>query len=426
SQFELNLFAMPPRTALTQCLLGLGEMPPPTPAEIAVVHLNKALDSNEFSEPWQHTTPQVPEDADEAAQWYPQPPAVDIPDPPLAPSRRLNVHIQVPSTRKNDPSVTTIVPFKIDKITSEEFLQAVCDVLRTTRTTAKLGWKSCDDKDRAPYNRLETTDDVQQAFETHRAKLDSRRRMKEVYMRVVNLNPKATESTKPDPKPSESAVKSSVLEWVKGHFRCRTCPGAVRYCFVRQDQGFEGKHEALTEGELVLWAREITNGNADPDLKQPPNINGLDHLLSSKSVRQDPVSKSSKNMSPEIHVHIDSSILSPQQGNTDSLDGSLSRQNMGKRGRTNDYSDDSGSDSELDAIPIDSLIDFLHKRVPDFDFPKYRTALKENSIFYVHSALDFEKTFYIGDVHMPIAAAGEFLRGAKSLVAKEERKARHA
>ncbi|KAF8994360.1 hypothetical protein BDQ17DRAFT_1431117 [Cyathus striatus] len=294
---------MPPRAALTQYLLGLGEMPPPTPAEIAVAHLNKALDSNEFSEPWQHTTPQVPEDVDEAAQWYPQPPAVNIPDPPLAPSRRLNVHIQVPSTRKNDPSVTIIVPFKIDKITSEEFLQAVCDVLRTTCTTAKLGWKSCNDKDRTPYNRLETTDDVQQAFETHRAKLDSQRRMKEVYMCVVNLNPKATELTKPDPKPSESAVKSSVIEW---------------------DQGFEGKHEALTEGELILWAREITNGNVDPDLKQPPNINGLDHLLSSKSVRRDPVSKSSKNMSPEIHIHIDSSILSPQQGNTDSLDGSLS------------------------------------------------------------------------------------------------------
>jgi hypothetical protein len=81
----------------------------------------------------------------------------------------------------------TIIPFDIDDIPAEDFLDRVCVTIGVPRGGAKLGWKTCDDKKRSAYNRLENVDDVKQAFATHARMLDSRLRKKPVFMEVANM-----------------------------------------------------------------------------------------------------------------------------------------------------------------------------------------------------------------------------------------------
>jgi hypothetical protein len=83
--------------------------------------------------------------------------------------------------------VMTIITFDIDDIAEEDFLSRVFATVGVERDKGKLGWKTCDDKKKVPYQRLETHDDVKHAFEAHRKMLDSKQREKPVYMEVANL-----------------------------------------------------------------------------------------------------------------------------------------------------------------------------------------------------------------------------------------------
>jgi hypothetical protein len=103
--------------------------------------------------------------------------------------RRLDVHLpyECGDRGKDDPPVVTILTFDIDDIPQQDFLSHVCATVGVKQAQAKLGWKTCDDKKKAAYQRLATTDDVNHTFDIHRKMLDNKWREKPVYMEIVNL-----------------------------------------------------------------------------------------------------------------------------------------------------------------------------------------------------------------------------------------------
>lgn len=105
------------------------------------------------------------------------------------PQRRLDVHLPYGcgNQKKDDLPVVSILTFDIDDIPEGDFLSRVCATIGVEQAKAKLGWKTCDDKKKAAYRRLETHEDVKHAFEVHRKMLDSKRREKAVYMEIANL-----------------------------------------------------------------------------------------------------------------------------------------------------------------------------------------------------------------------------------------------
>lgn len=93
-------------------------------------------------------------------------------------------------TPRQDGGPDTIVPLDIQlDIIPTDFLSRVSANMNLDRNTAQLGWKSCDDTKSSAPRRLSTADDVQYAFREMVALLENTRRMKPVYMEVVNLVP---------------------------------------------------------------------------------------------------------------------------------------------------------------------------------------------------------------------------------------------
>ena len=110
--------------------------------------------------------------------------------PQLEPrTHRLDVHVPYGcgNRSKDDPPMMTILTFDIDDVLPEDFLSQICATMGLDQQKAKIGWKSCDDKKKAPHNRLETHDDVKHAFNGFAKLLDSRRREKPVFMEVTNM-----------------------------------------------------------------------------------------------------------------------------------------------------------------------------------------------------------------------------------------------
>jgi hypothetical protein len=103
--------------------------------------------------------------------------------------RRLDVHLPYGcgNQGKNDPSVVTILTFDINDIPQQDFLLHVCATVGVKQAQAKLGWKTCNNKKKAAYQCLATTNDVNHTFDIYRKMLDNKRREKPVYMEIVNL-----------------------------------------------------------------------------------------------------------------------------------------------------------------------------------------------------------------------------------------------
>jgi hypothetical protein len=80
-----------------------------------------------------------------------------------------------------------MITFNIDDMPPEDFLDRIRATIGVGRDHKQLGWKTCDDKKRAAYNRLQDADDVKQAFATHAKMLENKLRRKPVFMEVANL-----------------------------------------------------------------------------------------------------------------------------------------------------------------------------------------------------------------------------------------------
>jgi hypothetical protein len=80
-----------------------------------------------------------------------------------------------------------MITFDIDDIPPEDFLDRIRATIGVGRDYEQLGWKTCDDKKKVPYHRLQDANDVKQAFATHAKMLENKLRRKPVFMEVANL-----------------------------------------------------------------------------------------------------------------------------------------------------------------------------------------------------------------------------------------------
>jgi hypothetical protein len=80
-------------------------------------------------------------------------------------------------------NLTKDVPINID-ITFQDFVSRMCAIMGIDPTTAKLGWKSSDDTQRAPARQLVNEDDLKNAVCDILKMQSSTRRTKQVVMRI--------------------------------------------------------------------------------------------------------------------------------------------------------------------------------------------------------------------------------------------------
>lgn len=182
-------------------------MPPLRPEDLAMAHIQHALDGGTFKQPWnppqglQPPHPNVPLVAAQAGN-NSQREGLQIlclisessqyilgANLEQLPPKRLDVHVPYGcgDHATDNAAVNTILTFDIDDIEEEDFLLRVFATAGLERGKGKLGWKTCDDKKKALYRRLETPDDVKHAFNAHRKMLESKRHKRPVYMEVANL-----------------------------------------------------------------------------------------------------------------------------------------------------------------------------------------------------------------------------------------------
>ncbi|KAF7977228.1 hypothetical protein HWV62_4323 [Athelia sp. TMB] len=368
-----------PQAAITQYLLGMGPMPPITPQQRAVGYAQQALDGGAYENPFQ---------------------AGLEPAPQAEPVTRLDVQMPYKSAsrRPGDNIVVGMINFQLD-IPPEDFLSRVCAQIGISREGARLGWKSQgDDKQRAPWHRLETHDDVRQTFaHFDKLKKDPRRR-KAVVMEIADLEDAARMAERAAqlknalaPKATESAYAEE-LKIVKGALRCEEHGGANRWCYVSPGHG--KKHIALGLKEVGLWARKMRVGRQ----KNTPDM-------------------------PAVHIHLGSdSPLAPVTSNGAGTSASGTK-------RPREESSDDESDSDGDLLPITEVLRQLDSRMPALKFRKYEAALSSNGIEYAHSVLDFDATYFKDNVGMSDGASREFLRSVRRIVkgkAKQHKRARQA
>jgi hypothetical protein len=82
-------------------------------------------------------------------------------------AKHLDVHLPYGcvTQSKDQAAVMTILSFDINDTPEEDFLSRVFATAGVEHGKEKLGWKTCDDKKKAPYRHLETPEDVRHAFD---------------------------------------------------------------------------------------------------------------------------------------------------------------------------------------------------------------------------------------------------------------------
>lgn len=119
---------------------------------------------------------------------------------------------------------------------------------------------------------------------------------------------------------------------------------------------------------------------------------------------------------PEIHVYLDSTLA--QLANPGSASTS-----SGRKHAWSDASDSSSSDDlEKNTVPILSVLEMLHKKFPDANYPQYVDAFRKQGIFYAKAVCDLDASFFAKEVGMPRGVVGEFVRVAKQMVKGKGRK----
>ena len=153
--------------------------------------------------------------------------------------------------------------------------------------------------------------------------------------------------------------------------------------------------------------------DANPDCVNPPNCLHLDDLRKRASwVHAAPTPK---NNMPPIHVHINNTPLSDINGN----DGSHCHIQNLKCYRSATPGSES-LDSDAECLLVSKIVNQLHQKYPQLNFPQYLPILKEHSIVYTDSVADFPKDYYT-DLGMVKGSVAPFLSGVKRAL-RQERK----
>ncbi|KAF4566603.1 hypothetical protein EYR36_012034 [Pleurotus pulmonarius] len=295
--------------------------------------------------------------------------------------------------------VLRVLTFDIDNAEPEDLMSKVCAHLDIERCKAKLGWKSGDDKKRAPHQDIQSADDVQQAFQSL-GRLFTKQRKRPAIMEIVNLEPptEPAKLEKSDGKPSETVIDPELLRKVKEKLACADHPGPNRWCYVRKD----GKHTEVKLSDIGYWTREI-------------------HLEDGASSKSHMSSHTRKSLSaPKVHVHLDTTAFEARLAalaDLDNIPGRAKLSSLGKRDRPIKDSDD---ESDAEPEPIAVLLHTLHAKKPAYNFPQYWEALEAKGICYTHTVLEFSQEYYRCEVKMADGAATELYGSVKRLIKRRK------
>ncbi|KAJ6560058.1 hypothetical protein B0H19DRAFT_1069762 [Mycena capillaripes] len=450
------------RYANARFLLGMGPMPPPTNQDLAVAQMQQSLNQGMYGHganyhmpvggpyggnmPHYHGTHLAPSSrGPEPAQYQDHEPA-QYQGPELAQSRGpepaqsqgpAKARRNVGSSPRGNPQLEVRVPgpvvpesasakataalpirleFSIDDILPADFLSRICANMELSVRDAQLGWKSSDDLKKAKPYPLESEDDVKAAFDHFRPILLSTRRVKKIWMDIINLA--ITPEKLPAPKVTETAYRDE-MHIVKTALACEKHRGPNRWCFVRRDD--EGGERCVPLGleEVSLWARKLHEDKAnapedrilDDKCLTPPDVLHLDDLEKVAAQREERTkTRKGRNIGPDIHVHIP-----PMPVFADVRNGTVPERSA-KRGRDEILDDSDSSDNDdSPATSITEVLAALHKKMPDLNYPQYEPALREQGIAYASAVNGFDRDFFIDEIHMIKGGVQEFIRVAKRL-----------
>jgi hypothetical protein len=173
-------------------LLGMGEMPPPCPQDIAVALFNRAIDNPGFDAAAgadDHDEDDEDENIDPQLMGLPHTQAAPGELPlcdrnslflTLSPAGRVIVRVPI-----ND-KVTRDIEFQHD-IPCADFRDRIMAAMSLDPATAQLGWKTSDESKRAPAHQLSSDSDIDNAFKTVLGIQNNPRRKKEIIMEIIHL-----------------------------------------------------------------------------------------------------------------------------------------------------------------------------------------------------------------------------------------------
>ncbi|KAJ7699777.1 hypothetical protein B0H16DRAFT_1903145 [Mycena metata] len=402
-------------------ILHCGPMPAATNQQLAVAGINAALDSGMFDGTRRFDQPDEDDsgsdDPDETR--LPRLPSVPQPfaamtaarTPPAAPSM-ITVNLPIYSAKtgnkkdKKAPTLATNLVLPSD-IVAAEFFSRVHAHINIDPATAKLGWEELAEHCKDPYHRLETVQDLHNAFQMLLA-LQKSRCKRPVIMEVVNteIQPDGT-STRQVEKDTEKAVMSTELRNVQAKLSCAIHPGHNRWCYVMPpDSKDPGKHVPLGIDVVTLRACKIHDGEVDKDCVTPPSILNLNELAQQGRAQQDPGSRGCAQAAlPPIHVHVGGA----NRALHDTTD-NVPRPTSFKHPR--EATSSSESSDEVDTLCVSDVLNTLHEKFPDLAYPQYASALRQKGIVDASSVLKFEKDYFKENVGMADGAIGKFIKTA--------------
>ena len=130
-------------------------------------------------------------------------------------------------------------------------------------------------------------------------------------------------------------------------------------------------------------------------------------------------------LSPSFHLHLGADSLLKKllfevnDSPTQVASGS-------KRSHNSIDSSDSESESDVEPIPIASVLDKLDGKRSALKFHQYKAALERDGIAYACSVGDFDREFYVKRIGMAEGAVGPFLRGVKRMLDTSRKAAKRA
>lgn len=281
----------------------------------------------------------------------------------------------------------------------------ICSNLDVRTEKANLGCRFNDDKKTDPPQQL-NIDTLPAIFQRAVDLLTNKRRKKEVFISVENLDPSLIQPEAPKrknvaPKSTEK-TSGTTEEELRNHLRCSACKSddsKPRLCHV----GEGGRHIEVTNEKVGLWARLIANGRATMDVL--PNSLAFDKTAVDsarpQTVRSNRYSSSSA-PSPTIHnhIHVESSKRQRSADPSSSVENTPTKP---KRQRSAYYNND------IDPIPLSGLLAALDSKYPAMGLvSKYEIALASEGIAYLDTAVHFDKEFYVKNIGMSRGMASTF------------------
>ncbi|KAJ3875285.1 hypothetical protein F5051DRAFT_334075 [Lentinula edodes] len=362
----------PPPPNITQYLLGVGPLPPPTPQQQAVAQMNQVLDSGAFDGTQSHP-------AQQSLQRHSNIQRLGGPK-----SKRVYVTIRI--------NAATIEP--------QDFLARVhANMELKSEEDIELGWRVSDAPLNKGFRRLKTNADVHGAFDEILNRNKDSRRVTPLSMVIKNITPNVEKEVFEKPLKTTDTSYGDELTKLKEKLRCMQHSGHNRWCFVRRDEDHAGQHVNLGIEEITLWARKWRDGESDGPL-HPPSVLNLNNLVEKQATRQARSIKRNQGPSGQlIHIHLDSSLR-------DTAKSSSNTPTKHKR-------DEEESDDDDIVVGIRDVLDDLHAKKPGLEYHQYESALRRKGIAYADAVSNFPDVFFVEEIHMAEGAVKGFKQAAK-------------